>query len=63
MLAAVALDRFLSAFQRFRRFIPVLEKGSGLLLVVLGLLLVSGSFTVLTGYLARFTPEWILERV
>jgi cytochrome c-type biogenesis protein len=63
LLAAVALDRFLAAFQRFRRYIPVLEKGSGLLLVVLGLLLVTGSFTVLTGYLARFTPEWILERV
>lgn len=63
MLAALALDRFLAAFQRFRRYIPVLEKGSGLLLVVLGLLLMTGSFTVLTGYLARFTPEWILERV
>lgn len=63
LLAALALDRFLVAFARVRRFIPLLEKGSGLLLVLLGLLLVTGSFAVLTGYLVRFTPEWILERV
>ena len=63
LLAALALDRFLVAFTRVRRFIPVLEKGSGLLLVLLGILLMTGTFTVLTGYLARFTPEWILERV
>jgi cytochrome c-type biogenesis protein len=63
LLSALALDRFLATFARFRRFIPVLEKGSGVLLVILGLLLITGSFTVLTGYLARFTPEWILERM
>jgi len=63
LLAALALDRFLVAFTRVRRFIPVLEKGSGVLLVLLGILLMTGTFTVLTGYLARFTPDWILERV
>lgn len=63
MLTALALDWFLNAFQRYRRFIPVMEKASGVLLVALGFLLITGDFTVLTGYLARFTPDFILERI
>jgi cytochrome c-type biogenesis protein len=63
LLAALALDRFLNAFRRFRRFIPIVEKISGLLLVGLGVLLLTGTFTILTGYLTRFTPEFILDRI
>jgi len=63
LLAALALDRFLSAFARFRRFIPVMEKLSGVLLVLLGLLLVSGEFTLLTSWLAGLTPDWMLDRL
>jgi cytochrome c-type biogenesis protein len=63
LLAALALDWFLQAFARFRRWMPVVEKASGVLLVVLGLLLLTGRFTVLSGYLTRFTPSWILERI
>jgi cytochrome c-type biogenesis protein len=63
LLAALALDWFLQVFQRFRRWIPIVERASGVLLVVLGLLLLTGRFTVLSGYLTRFTPSWILERI
>jgi cytochrome c-type biogenesis protein len=63
LVAALALDWFLRAFQRFRRWIPVVEKASGLLLVVLGLLLLTGRFTVLSGWLTRFTPDFILDRI
>lgn len=63
MLAALALDWFLESFSRYRRFIPLMEKASGVLLVALGLLLVTGTFTILSGYLTRFTPEFILERI
>lgn len=63
LLAAWALDRFLNTFKRLRRWIPLLEKASGALLIILGLLLVTGSFTVLTAILARYTPEFLLERI
>ena len=33
------------------------------MLVILGLLLATGSFTILSSYLVRFTPEWVLERI
>lgn len=63
LIAAAALDWFLQAFKRFRRFIPVVEKASGVLLVFLGILLMTGTFTWLSGLLTRFTPEFILERI
>jgi cytochrome c-type biogenesis protein len=63
LLASLALDWFLQVFKRFRRWMPVVEKASGVLLIVLGLLLLTGRFTVLSGYLTRFTPNWILERI
>lgn len=63
LLSALALDRFLQAFKRFRRFLPAVQVASGVLLVLLGILLVTGTFTVLSSYLIRFTPEFILERI
>jgi cytochrome c-type biogenesis protein len=61
LLAAAATGYFLRASQRMRGLIPIIEKTSGVLLVLVGLLLVSGSFTVLSGWLTRFTPAWILN--
>ena len=63
LLSALALDAFLSTFSRFRRFLPVVQILSGILLIVLGLFLVTGTFGALTGYLSRFTPEFILNRI
>ena len=63
LLAALALDRFLGTFRRFSGWIPWMERASGALLIALGLLLVTGSFTILTGWLQRFTPGFIYERI
>jgi len=63
LLAALALDAFLRAFSRFRRFLPFVRVSSGILLVFLGLLLLTGTFSALSTYLTRFTPDFILERI
>ena len=63
LVASLALDWFLQTFKRFRRWIPVVEKASGVLLIFLGILLLTGQFTVLATYLTRFTPAFILERI
>ena len=63
LLAALALERFLRAFTRARRFLPLIQKAAGLLLVLLGILLVTGSFVVLAAWLNRYTPEFLLERL
>ncbi len=63
LISALALDWFLGAFSRLRQFLPIIEKGSGVMLVAVGLLLMTGAFTLLNTYLARFTPEWIFLRI
>ncbi|MFQ5689595.1 MAG: cytochrome c biogenesis CcdA family protein [Gemmatimonadota bacterium] len=63
LASSVALSWFLSTFQRMRRFIPWVERASGALLVLVGLLLLSGQFTLLAAWAARFTPEFILDRI
>ena len=63
LLASLALDWFLQTFQRFRAWIPIVERASGILLILLGLLLLTGQFTVLAAWLNRYTPMWILERI
>ncbi|HSR42766.1 MAG TPA: cytochrome c biogenesis protein CcdA [Longimicrobiales bacterium] len=63
LLSAAALSWFLATFRRFRKYIPWVERASGALLVLVGVLLLSGQFTVLAGWAARYTPEFILERI
>ena len=54
--AAVALNWFLAGSRRMRRWLGPLEKLAGAAMVVLGVMLLTGSFAALTGYLAQFTP-------
>jgi len=63
LLASLALDWFLQTFQKFRTWIPIVEKASGVFLILLGILLLTGQFTVLAAWLNRYTPTWILERI
>lgn len=63
LLAALATGMFLRASKRMRGAIPIIEKTSGVVLVLVGLLLVSGTFSVLSGWLTRFTPSWILNNL
>ena len=62
LISALALDWFLGVFSRFRRFLPMVEKASGVMLILLGLLLMTGAFTILSTWLIPITPNWILER-
>lgn len=63
LASALALDAFLKTFTKFRRFVPVLQIASGAMLVALGVLLATGTFTILSNYLVGFTPAFILERI
>lgn len=63
ILAALALDRFFNWFQRFRRYLPWVLRVSGLLLILVGLLMVTGSFTRLAGWLQQLTPAFLKEQL
>jgi cytochrome c-type biogenesis protein len=63
LLAAWAVDRFLGWFQRFRPFLPWVMRVSGALLIVVGVLLMTGQFTRLASWLQGLTPAALFERL
>jgi cytochrome c-type biogenesis protein len=63
LIAAVAVESFLQWFQRFRRFLPWVMRISGVMLIVVGVLLVTGEFTRLAGWLQGLTPDFLREQL
>jgi cytochrome c-type biogenesis protein len=63
MLSAFALGPFLTFFKRYRPFIPVVERGAGLLLVAVGVLVFLNYYVVLNSWAISVTPEWLLKRL
>jgi cytochrome c-type biogenesis protein len=63
LIAAVAVESFLDWFQRFRRYLPWVMRLSGILLIVVGVLLVTGEFTRLAGWLQGLTPAFLKEKL
>jgi cytochrome c-type biogenesis protein len=59
LATAFAVETFLDWFQRFRRYIGLVERASGALLLVVGVLMVTGQFTRLAGWLQSLTPEFL----
>ncbi len=63
LVAAWAVESFFDWFQKFRKYLPWVQRVSGALLVIVGILLVSGKFTELAGYLNAITPEFLRKRL
>jgi cytochrome c-type biogenesis protein len=63
LVAAVAVDSFLDWFQRFRRYLPWVMRISGVMLVFVGILLLTGEFTRLAGWLQGLTPDFLREQL
>ncbi len=61
--SALAFSRFLTLFDRHKRFLPAVSVISGLFLILVGGLLMSDQFTVLAGSALRFTPQWLFDRL
>ena len=63
LVAAWALEGFLRWFQRFRRYIGWVERVAGVLLIGVGLLMLSGSFSLLSAWLQSLTPAFLRSRL
>jgi cytochrome c-type biogenesis protein len=63
LLAAVAVEQFFDWFQRFRKYLPWVMRLSGVLLVIVGILMMSGEFTRLAGWLQSLTPDFLRSRI
>jgi cytochrome c-type biogenesis protein len=63
LVAAGALEAFLGWFQRFRRHIVWVERVAGVLLIGVGVLMMFGLFTLLSGWLQGLTPEFLRAKL
>ena len=63
LLAALMIDRFMVLFKRYRGAIVWMSRGSGVLLIVIGVLMITGSMTVLTTWLQQWTPDALRSRI
>ncbi|MEE8390438.1 MAG: cytochrome c biogenesis protein CcdA [Anaerolineae bacterium] len=61
LVTAALLARAVSWLKRLNRYMRVVEVASGLLMAGVGILLVSGRFSVLNSYFIRITPAWLLQ--
>ena len=63
LIAALAIDRFLAAFARWRGAMKWVNRVGGVLLIIVGLLLITNYFTVLAGWLQALTPNALRTRI
>lgn len=63
LLAALGLSAFEHFSKRFRPLLPWVERVAGGILVLAGVLMLTGSYARLNTLLIRLTPTWLLERL
>src|SRR4030095_17000509 len=63
LLSALALGAFLKFFKRYRPFIPIVERGAGVILVIVGVLVFTNYYLVLNAWAIALTPDWLLKRL
>ena len=63
VIAAVAVERFIAVFQRYRSKLIWVYRIAGALLIVVGVLMLTNYMTVLTGYLQGLTPSALRSRL
>jgi cytochrome c-type biogenesis protein len=61
--AALAIDRFLAAFARYRSTLKWVNRVGGVILIAAGLLLVTSYFTLLASWLQGLTPDALRTRI
>jgi cytochrome c-type biogenesis protein len=61
--AALAVERFLGFFQRFRTHMAWVSRAAGVLLIAVGILMVTNYMTILSSAMQGLTPEFLRSRL
>jgi cytochrome c-type biogenesis protein len=56
LIVALVYSRSLNKIRKINQFIPMIQKVSGTIMIILGIMLYTGLFARLSGYLAQFIP-------
>ena len=63
LASALAFEQFLRFFSSFKRFLPIVDRIAGLVLIAVGTLLVMNYMSYLNAYFISLTPQWLLRRL
>ena len=58
LITSLAINQFFGAAKRTRRYYHAIEVASGALLIVIGLLIITGQMTIITRYLQPYLPTF-----
>lgn len=61
--AALLLRRFLGGMKSIGKWMPWVNRVSGAILLILGILMITGAFTALNTLMMNWTPDFILDRI
>jgi cytochrome c-type biogenesis protein len=62
-IAAIAIEQFLNFSKGFRQYLPWVERIAGVLLLIAGVLMLTGLYTSLNSYLIKLVPDWLLNNL
>ncbi len=62
LLVALLWSRSLHKIKRLNKWLPNIQKASGVIMIAMGVLLFTGQFSVISAYLARFVPFFLVFR-
>jgi cytochrome c-type biogenesis protein len=63
LAVAALLTPAIRWLKRLNRHMHAIKTASGVLMIVIGLLLLSGTLSLLSRMMTRFTPQWLLELI
>lgn len=63
LVAAVMVDKFLKVFARLRHQMIWVNRVAGVMLLVVGILMLTNRFTMLSSWLQDLTPKFIYDRI
>ena len=61
LVTAWMLTAATNCLKQLNRYLPVIDRVSGALILIVGVLLLTGTFTWLNTIFNQYTPEWLLE--
>ena len=60
-VSALAVPTFLQIFGRIAAYLRAVEVGGGVLMILVGILVFTGYFTVLNSYALPLVPAWLWQ--
>lgn len=61
LASALMLTRATNLLHRLNRYMRAVEYASGALMIAVGILLITGMFTLMNSYFIQMTPPWLLQ--